>query len=88
MEKNELKTSLIPFLAVLKLSFFMHRFLIVPSYPAPLLGQDIMKKLGMFLVMSQLSGLLMFQKGPKSVHKILLEVNQKVSPSTWYDGIS
>jgi hypothetical protein len=30
----------------------------------------------------------MLQKGPKRVHKIPLEVDQQVSPSTWYDGIS
>jgi hypothetical protein len=52
------------------------------------LGWDIMKKLGVVLMMSHLPRLLMLQKGPKRVHKIPLEVDQQVSPSTWYDGIS
>jgi hypothetical protein len=47
-----------------------------------------MKKLGVVLIMSHLPRLLMLQKGPKRVHKIPLEVDQQVSPSTWYDGIS
>jgi hypothetical protein len=87
MEKTKLVTSLLPSLAILKLSFFMHRFLIVRSCPAPLLGWDIMKKLGVVLVMGHLTGLLMLQKRPKRVHKIPLEVDLQVSPSAWYNGI-
>jgi hypothetical protein len=41
----------------------------------------------MVLVMGHLSGLLILQKRPQRAHKIPLEVNQKVSPSAWYNGI-
>jgi hypothetical protein len=64
----------------------MHTFLIVPNCPIPLLSQDIKKKLGVVLVMSHFPGLLMLQKGFKRVHTIPLEVDQQISPFTWYDG--
>jgi hypothetical protein len=41
----------------------------------------------MVLPMGHAPELLMLQKGLQRAHKIPLEVNQQVSPSTWYDGI-
>jgi hypothetical protein len=88
-EKNQIKNFTPPLPCCIETQSFMHRFLIIPSCPAPLLGWNIMKNLGVvFMVMSHWPGLLMLQKGLKSVHKIPLEVALQVSPSAWYDGIS
>jgi hypothetical protein len=46
-----------------------------------------MKTLGVVLVMGHLPGALMLQIGSKRFHKIPLEVDQQVSPSTMCDGI-
>jgi hypothetical protein len=73
--RKQTKHFTLPLLCHIETQFSMHRFLTVPSCPTPLLGWDIMKKLGMVLVMSHLSGFLMLQKGPKSVHKVPLEVD-------------
>jgi hypothetical protein len=69
--KNEIVNFTPPLLCHIETQFFMHRFLIVSSCPAPLLGWNIMKKLGVVLIMSHLPGILMLQKGPKRVHKSL-----------------
>jgi hypothetical protein len=37
--------------------------------------------------MGHFPGLLMLQKGPKSIHKIPLGVDQQVSPFAWYDWL-
>jgi hypothetical protein len=83
MEKIKLEVSFPSFLAVL-----MHKFLLGPSCPAPLMGWDIMETLSMVLVMGHLPGLLVLQKGHQRAYETLLEVDQQVSPSAWYDEIT
>jgi hypothetical protein len=85
--KKQIKNFASPLLCQIKTQFFMHRFLIVPSCPIPLLGWDRMKNLGVVLVMGHLLGLLMLQKGSKRVHKIPLKVDQQVSPPIWCHGV-
>jgi hypothetical protein len=59
MGKKQIKNITPPLLCCTEAQFFMHRFLLVPSCPAPFLGWDIMKKLGVILVMGHLPGLQM-----------------------------
>jgi hypothetical protein len=88
MEKNKLETSLLLHpLFHIDNQFFMYRFLTVPGCPALFLVWDMMKHLGVTLVMGHLPGLLMLQKGLKMVYIIPLEVYQQVSPSALYNGI-
>jgi hypothetical protein len=71
MEKNQIRnfTPLLPY--NIETQFFIHKFLIVPSCPAPLLGQKIMEKLDMVLLMGHFPGLLMLQKGSQKHTKFL-----------------
>jgi hypothetical protein len=75
--KNQIRNFTPPLPCHIETQFFIHRYILVPSCPTPLLGQDIMKKLNVVLVMDHLLGLLMLQKGPNRVHKISLEVDQQ-----------
>jgi ABC-type arginine transport system ATPase subunit len=54
----------------------MYRFLVIPGYPALLLGWDIMGKLGMVLQLYNSWVLLMFQENSLKAHKINLGLEQ------------
>lgn len=63
---------------------FSHEFLIVPRCPAPLLGRDLLAKLGVILK---------FQPRPKRILLVetttdqLDQISQQVDPAAWYNGI-
>jgi hypothetical protein len=85
--KNQIKSITPPHSLLCCNSVFYAYIFIAPSCPPPLMGQHIMKKLDIVLVMDHLPGFLMLQNGPQRPHEIPLEVDQQVSPFTWYNGI-
>jgi hypothetical protein len=60
--KNQIKNVFPPLPCLIETQIFIHRFLRVPSCPAPLLGWHTMKKLGVILAMGHLPGLPILQK--------------------------
>ena len=52
---------------------FSHQFLVVPEYPTPLMGRDILTKLGTTFVMESFSG-------PRTL-QLLVTTEESITPS-------
>ena len=74
---------------------FSHQFLVVPEYPTPLKGKDILTKLGTTLVMGSFSApraLQLLVTTEESITPSSIERNQKlwedkINPQVWDQGI-
>ena len=74
---------------------FSHQFLVVPEYPTPLLGRDILTKLGTTLVMGSFSApralqLLVTTEEPitrSSIERDQKLWENKINPQVWDQGI-
>ena len=92
-EKQLLKDSPKHFF-VAKMDTFSHQFLVVPECSTPLLGRDILTKLGTTLVMGSFSSpralqLLVTTEGPitPSIERDQKLWDDKINPQVWDQGI-
>lgn len=61
---------------------FLQEFLIAPSSPVPLLGRDILTKLGAILQFKYKPPKLLILQGSDNIPK---HINQHINPHTWYN---
>ena len=84
-----------PLLCCWDRQIFSHQFLVVPEYPTPLLGRDILTKLGTTLVMGSFSApralqLLVTTEEPITPSPIERDQKlweDKINPQVWDQGI-